>query len=73
MLSALSSFQTVLSVNATSGQSLKVSFVIFEKSKALGVKDIIEKIIAQRHHDTNVRIHTQNSTDAIINAINNKS
>lgn len=72
VLSALSSFQTVLSVNTTSGQSLKISFVLFEKVKALGVKDTIEKIIAQRHHDTNVRVHTQASTEAIVNAINNK-
>lgn len=72
VLSALSSFQTVLSVNTTAGQSLKISFVVFEKSKALGVKETIEKIIAQRHHDTNVRVHTQASTEAIVNAINNK-
>lgn len=72
VLSAISSFQTVLSVNTTAGQSLKISFVIFEKAKALGVKETIEKIIAQRHHDTNVRVHTQASTEAIVNAINNK-
>ena len=78
VLTVLSSFQTILVLNLTSGGVHIISVLFFEKEKLLKCKDVIEGLIQNRFNDTNVRIHTdramQNTTDQtdrMINAFNN--
>ena len=78
VLTVLSSFQTILVLNLTSGGVHIISVLFFEKEKLLKCKDVIEGLIQNRFNDTNVRIHTdramQNTadqTDRMINAFNN--
>ena len=78
ILTVLSSFQTILVLNLTSGGVHIISVLFFEKEKLLKCKDVIEGLIQNRFNDTNVRIHTdraiQNTTeqtDRMINAFNN--
>ena len=55
ILTILSSFETILLVNSTSGAVTVISFVIFEKAKAIECKDRINLLITGHLSDTNVR------------------
>ncbi|MBO6244118.1 MAG: hypothetical protein J6O41_06120 [Clostridia bacterium] len=68
VLIVLNSFQTELVVHQTSGQSLIVSFIIFEKSKAEEASEGINNLISTRMDETN----TREQTDRVVDAINNK-
>ena len=68
VLTVLSSFQTVLQFNLTSGNTHSINAVVFEKSNLLSCKETIEALINQRYCDTNV---TKN-TDRVIDALNKK-
>lgn len=72
ILTVLSSFQTYLNIYMTSGQSYHLSVVIFEKSKLLTCKETIENIIQKRYEDTNVAVHTEKQTNAIVDALSKK-
>lgn len=65
---AINSFQTVLTVNTTSGNEFEISFLIFEKSKAEQAEYQINQLVSHRLDDTNNR----QQTDRIVDAINNK-
>ena len=64
----ITSFETELSVQLTSGDVKTVMFLIFEKKTAEKVENNIGKLIAGRMDDTN----TRQQTDRIVDAINNK-
>ncbi|MBM7635504.1 hypothetical protein [Streptococcus saliviloxodontae] len=72
ILTVLSSFQTLLSLNLASGTSETISVVVFEKSNLLMCKETIESLIQKRYNDTNVALHTQTQTEALVNAIKDK-
>ncbi len=70
-------FECNLVVLTTSGQSLLIDFLIFEKEKAIEASQEINTLIAERIDDTNVRVHTDKvvvnanrNTDRIIDSIN---
>ncbi|MDY5636643.1 MAG: hypothetical protein SPF57_10030 [Streptococcus orisratti] len=69
VLTVLSSFQTVLSLNLTSGGKHDISVVVFEKSNLLMCKETIEALIQKRYDDTNVAKHTATQTEALVDAI----
>ena len=54
-LTILNSFQTALVLNLTSGESLAVFFVIFEKAKAEQAEESINALISGRMDDTNTK------------------
>lgn len=68
VLIIITSFQTVITIKTTSGEALKISVLIFDRSKALEIEDLINQIISNRLDDTNNR----QQTDRIVEAINNK-
>lgn len=68
----ISSFTTLLQVEKTSGNAVTISFLIFDKNVAEQIADEINNTINNRINDTNVRVHTAESTDKIVAAINNK-
>ncbi len=71
IITIINSFQTMLIINTTSGAIKGASFLIFEKAKAEKCAEQINMLISQRMDDTNTRVHTENQTDALVNAINN--
>lgn len=68
VLIVLNSFQTIFTVDLTSGRNITLSFVIFEKSKATQAEQEINRIISERIDDTN----TRQQTDRVVDAINRK-
>ncbi|MDG3132315.1 hypothetical protein MKL26_04640 [Streptococcus suis] len=68
ILTVLSSFQTFLQLNFTSGGSYTINAVVFEKSNLLSCKDTIESLIQRRYNHTN----NAANTDRIIEALNKK-
>ncbi|MBD5138285.1 MAG: hypothetical protein HDT24_03105 [Ruminococcus sp.] len=75
VLTVINSFQTILVIDLTSGRSIAMSFVVFEKSKAAQAAYDINKLISERIDDTNTRRQTDrliNDNDRIVNAINNR-
>lgn len=68
VLTILNAFQTILAVSLTSGEIVKIPFVIFEKQKASNAADRINELISGRLDDTNNR----EQTDRIVDAINSK-
>ncbi|OUZ18374.1 hypothetical protein [Enterococcus cecorum] len=68
VLTILSSFQTVMSINLTSGISHSINVVIFEKSNILECKSTIEGLIQRRYDNTNVSANT----DRIVEVLSNK-
>ncbi len=68
VLIIITSFQTVITIKTTSGEALKISVLIFDRSKALEIEDLINQLISNRLDDTNNR----QQTDRIVEAINNK-
>lgn len=58
ILTILSSFQTRLNINLTSGHSHYISVIIFEKSNLINCKKIMESLIQNRYNDTNVTSNT---------------
>lgn len=68
VLIIVTSFQTVITIKTTSGESLKISVLIFDRSKALEIEDLINQLISNRLDDTNNR----QQTDRIVEAITNK-
>lgn len=69
-LYALNALQTTVKVALDSGDVILISLVIFEKDKANVIVNSIKQMLTARTYDTNVRIHSENSTDRIVNAIN---
>lgn len=67
----VSSFQTNLLVHTASGKVEVIDFLVFEKQKAENMAKHINDFIMQHHHNTNVAVHSAQSTEAIVNAINN--
>lgn len=67
----ISSFRTILLVEATSGSNLTISFLIFERQKAELAAEMINRSIATRHIDTNVRVQNEYLGDRIVGAIDN--
>lgn len=68
VLIIITSFQTVITIKTTSGEALKISVLIFDRSKALEIEDLINQLISNRLDDTNNR----QQTDRIVEAITNK-
>ena len=68
VLIIITSFQTVITIKTTSGEALKISVLIFDRSKALEIEDLINQLISNRLDDTNNR----QQTDGIVEAITNK-
>lgn len=79
----INSFQNILVIDLTSGRAIRLSFLIFEKSKITQAEQEINKLISNRMDDTNNRIHTEKAvkdnreqnkeqTDRIIEAINSQ-
>ena len=64
----LASFETVLTIKTTAGDTKNISFLIFDKSKADLAESQIRQIISDRLDDTNNRVQT----DRIVDAISNK-
>lgn len=65
ILTVLSAFQTILTLNLTSGQSLKVSVAVFEKANLLNCKNTIETLVQNRYNNTNVAANTDRLIDAM--------
>ena len=68
VLIIITSFQTVIRIKTTSGEALKIPVLIFDRSKALEIEDLINQLISNRLDDTNNR----QQTDRIVEAITNK-
>lgn len=68
VLTVINSFQTIFTVDLTSGRNITLSFVIFEKSKAALAEQEINRLISARIDDTN----TRQQTDRVVDAINRK-
>lgn len=68
VLIIITSFQTVITIKTTSGEALKILVLIFDRSKALEIEDLINQLISNRLDDTNNR----QQTDRIVEAITNK-
>ncbi len=68
ILICLNSFQTILQLNLTSGSTLYIPFVIFEKKKASEAEEAINVLINERLDSTN----TKEQTDRLVDAIENK-
>ncbi|MBD8912687.1 MAG: hypothetical protein EGR82_03310 [Ruminococcus bicirculans] len=68
VLIIITSFQTVITIKTTSGEALKISVLIFDRSKALEIEELINQLISNRLDDTNNR----QQTDRIVEAITNK-
>jgi len=66
--SAMSAFETVVTIRTTAGTEKKIEFFIIDKGKANKVEEFLNKIINDRLNDTN----TREQTDRIVDAINNK-
>lgn len=67
-LTILSSIQTTVHVTVA-GNDYLIPLIIFEKAKAEQICAGINQMIANRYSDTNVRIHSEQSTDRLIEAI----
>ena len=48
VLIIITSFQTVITIKTTSGEALKISVLIFDRSKALEIEDLINQLISNR-------------------------
>ena len=71
-LMVLSSLQTVVYVTVA-GNSYLIPIIFLEKAKAEQICSGIQTMITNRYADTNVRVHTEKSTDRLVDAINNMS
>ena len=71
-ITVLSSFQTIMSLQLTSGGSYDISVVVFEKENLAACKQEIEALIQKRYDNTNVAVHTEKQTEALVEAIKNK-
>lgn len=65
----INAFQTELSINMASGASWVISFLIFEKAKAEQAAEQIEQLISRRYDATDVGMHTEKQTAALVDAI----
>ncbi|MGB4985418.1 MAG: hypothetical protein WBO70_06565 [Erysipelotrichaceae bacterium] len=72
LMRCISALETILLIEKTSGAHFGILFVVFEKQKAFEICEIINEKIDDRLKDTNVRVHTTENTDRIIDAINKK-
>ncbi len=70
---ALNALQTTITISLTSGETIEIPLIIFEKSKADLIREKISVICATRTHDTNTRVHTEHQTSEIINALQNRA
>ena len=69
-LTVLSSLQSAVCITVA-GQTRLISLIVFEQDKAQEIANRINEMLSNRYADTNVRIHTEASTDRIVDAINN--
>lgn len=69
----IAAFRTILNIEKTSGSAVTISFLIFEKKVAHDVEEALNNMISSRTDDTNVRVHTTQNTDRIIDAIKNNN
>ncbi len=67
----INAFQTELTIDTPSGKSWVISFLIFEKGKAIQAAEQIEQLISRRYDATDVGLHTEKQTEALVNAISN--
>lgn len=67
----INAFQTELTIDTPSGKSWVISFLIFEKGKAIEAAEQIERLISRRYDATDVGLHTEKQTEALVNAISN--
>lgn len=65
----ITAFQTILTIDMTSGTEYHLPFLLFEKSKAVEAEEYINTMISNRMDDTNTRVHTENQTAALVDAI----
>lgn len=65
IIMCISSFETILTVEATSGKVISVPFWIIEKKKAEEAEERINNLISGRLDDTNNRQQTDRIVDAI--------
>lgn len=65
----INSFQTELVIDLTSGKRWTIYFLIFEKSKAEQAEERIERLISNRYDATDVGMHTEKQTAALVDAI----
>ena len=79
MLAIINTSGEVIGFDAKNGYANGIRFVIFEKGKATAIAEEINELVAQRHSDTNFRVHAENISQstmagsaAIVNTINNK-
>lgn len=62
-------FRTELVIDMTSGKTWIISFLIFEKDKAEQAAQQIERLISNRYDATDVGMHTEKQTAALVDAI----
>ena len=67
-LTVLSSLQTAVRITAA-GNNYLLPIIFLQKAKAEEIADAIQQAIASRYSDTNVRVHSEKSTDRIVDAI----
>ena len=72
VLMILGSLQTAVYITVA-GNDYLIPIIFFEKNKAEEICHGIQAMIANRYNDTNVRIHTEKSTDRLVDAIHNMS
>lgn len=65
----INAFQTELSIDLTSGKTWIISFLIFEKNKAEQAEEQIERLVSNRYDATDVGMHTEKQTAALVDAI----
>ena len=72
VLMVLGSLQTAVYITVA-GNDYLIPIIFLEKAKAEQICSTIQAMIAKRYDDTNVRVHTEKSTDRLVDAINNMS
>jgi len=68
----ISAFQTILTINCTGSEALVISALVFDKKNLEAACEHINLSLRGRVTDTNVRVHTEASTDRIVDAIAQK-
>lgn len=72
VLMVLGSLQTAVYITVA-GNDYLIPIIFLEKAKAEQICSGIQAMIANRYSDTNVRVHTEKSTDRLVDAINSMS
>ena len=72
VLMVLGSLQTAVYITVA-GNDYLIPIIFLEKDKSEQICSGIQAMIANRYSDTNVRVHTEKSTDRLVDAINSMS